>query len=442
MNVLEVADEVVALVGDRAEGQVLVDGTEHALTRFANSFIHQNVAEHGLEVRLKVAVEQRVAVATTTRSDRAGLETLVEEAIAAAKLRPVDQDWPGLGPAAPLGPPARYDAATFASTPDERATRVAAFVAAGDGLQAAGYLDTMGGPTAFANTAGQRLAAESSRATLDGIHQTGTSAGYAHATAAALGDIDGAALGSRAATLARDAADATDVEPAEYEVVLSPECAATMLFFLGFYGWNGKAHLEGQSFVKLGQQQFDGSITIDDDYADPLAVGLPFDADGVPKRRLSIVDRGVSRSVVHDRRTAQRAGATSTAHAIPGGETWGAFPTNLHLRGGDRSVDEMVGSVGRGLFVTSFNYCRILDPRTQVVTGLTRNGTFLIENGEVTRPVTNLRFTQSFVDALGPGRVLGLGNDARMADGEAGPGLCSAPSLHLAGWKFSGGAAG
>ena len=121
MKVQTVADQVIELVGDRAEAQVLVDGTEHALTRFANSFIHQNVAEHGLEVRLKLALDHRVAVATTPRSDRAGLEELVEEAIAAARLRPVDEDWPGLAPAGPVQAPARFDPATAASTPDQRA---------------------------------------------------------------------------------------------------------------------------------------------------------------------------------------------------------------------------------------------------------------------------------------------------------------------------------
>ncbi|NNF87429.1 MAG: TldD/PmbA family protein, partial [Acidimicrobiia bacterium] len=95
-----------------------------------------------------------------------------------------------------------------------------------------------------------------------------------------------------------------------------------------------------------------------------------------------------------------------------------------------------------GLLVTTFNYCRILDPRTQVVTGLTRNGTFLIENGEIAGAVSNLRFTQSFVEGLSSGRVLGVGNDARMADSEAGPGMTSAPTVHLSEWNFTGGAQG
>lgn len=442
MNVQEVADRVVGLVGDRAEAQVIVDGTEHALTRFANSFIHQNVGEHGLNTSLKLSVNDRVAVATTTRSDEAGLESLVEETIHAARLRPTDKDWPGLADPAELAELSRFDPETAEASPDDRGARVAAFIEAGDGLSGAGYCDTQGGPTAFANSAGQHHHAYTSRATLDGIHQSPTSAGSAHATSSRITDIDGARLGALAATTARDSADTVHAEPGEYEVVLSPECASTIMFFLAFYGWNGKIHHEGQSFVELGARQFDPAITIEDDHADPLAVGLPFDADGTPKQKLTLVDAGVSTAVAHDLRTAKRADAGTTGHAVQGGDGFGAVPVNLHMRGGAGSVTDLVSSVKRGLFVTTFNYCRILDPRTQVVTGLTRNGTFLIEDGEIGAAVSNLRFTQSFVEALSPGRVAGVGDDARMADSEAGPGMTSAPSLHLASWNFTGGAQG
>ncbi|NNL13363.1 MAG: TldD/PmbA family protein, partial [Acidimicrobiia bacterium] len=145
MNVQEVADRVIELVGDRAEAQVAVDGTEHALTRFANSFIHQNVGERGLEVMLKVAVNDRVASATTSRSDDAGLAALVEEAIHAARLRPTDKDWPGLAEPAALVAPARFDEATATADPNLRAAEVEAFIKAGGGLLGAGYFDTQGG---------------------------------------------------------------------------------------------------------------------------------------------------------------------------------------------------------------------------------------------------------------------------------------------------------
>lgn len=436
------ADRIIELVDDRAEAQVLVESGNRSLTRFANSYIHQNVGEDSPLVVLKVVVDGRVSSATTTQSDDAALQQLVERALDSARHQPVDRDWPGLaGPAEAPGVE-HWDAATAAAEPAERARRVADFVAEGDGMRAAGYCETVGLTSAFANTAGQRVTGRETRAIIDGIHQTDTSAGGAHQAGAAIGPIDGAAAGARAARRARESASAYDIKPGEYEVVLAPECTATIAIFLSAYGFNAKAAIEEQSFVELGEQQFDPSINLWDDVTDPRALGVPFDVDGVPKRRLDLVSAGTSSALAHDRRTARKMDTESTGHAVPGSDTWGPFPTNVFVGGGTTSVDDMVASIDRGLFVTTFNYCRILDPKTQVVTGLTRNGTFMIENGAITGAVTNLRFTQSFVEGLSGGNVVAVGNDGRFADSEFGPGVVHAPSLHLATWNFTGGADG
>jgi predicted Zn-dependent protease len=169
---------------------------------------------------------------------------------------------------------------------------------------------------------------------------------------------------------------------------------------------------------------------------------VPFDAEGTPTTRVELIAAGTPQRLVHDRRTARPAGTVSTGHALPGGESFGPVPLNLRLVPGPTSHAELVGDVARGLLVTSFNYCRVLDPRTLVITGLTRNGTFLIEGGEVRGAVRDLRFTQSFLEALAPGNVLGIGSDDRFGDTESGPGLVVAPSLRLASWNFTGGASG
>ena len=148
------------------------------------------------------------------------------------------------------------------------------------------------------------------------------------------------------------------------------------------------------------------------------------------------------RALIHSRRTAAKVGAESTGHALQGAESWGPFAWNLFVDGGTSSVDALVAGVERGIYVSTFNYCRVLDPKSLVVTGLTRNGTFMIENGTITDPVSNLRFTQSFVDALGPGSVGGIGDDARFADSEFGATFVHAPSMHLRSWNFTGGADG
>ncbi|NIS37222.1 MAG: TldD/PmbA family protein, partial [Actinobacteria bacterium] len=230
-----------------------------------------------------------------------------------------------------------------------------------------------------------------------------------------IGDLDGSAAGGIAADRTTRGLGAYDIKPGEYEVVLAPEAVATMTIFLAFYGFNAKQVIEEQSFVELGAQQFDGALSIFDDPLGAGALGLPFDVEGTPAGPMDLVRNGVTTGISHDRRTAARMGADSTSHAYPESGLWGPVAGSLVVGAGSDSVDEMIAGVERGLYIATFNYCRILDPKSQVVTGLTRNGTFMIENGAITGAVTNMRFTQSFVQALGPDRVLGVGDDLRFA---------------------------
>jgi predicted Zn-dependent protease len=306
-------------------------------------------------------------------------------------------------------------------------------------LQAAGYCTTRGWDTYFANNAQHRAGGRATMAALDAIHRTPTSDSRAWQFAPRLSEIDGAAGGRRAAERARAAANPVDIEPGRYEVVLEPACVADMLEFLRD-GFNAKTYAEGRSWVRPKAALLDESVDIWDDVNDPRSIGVAFDAEGTPKSQRVLVREGVCRALVHDRRTAKRTGTRSTGHAVPGGEVGGPVPTNLFLAGGDESPDELVADVERGLLVTDFWYTRILDPKTQVVTGLTRNGTFLVEKGMIVGAVRNLRFTQSYVEALGPGNVLGVGDDARLY--EVWGGTAHVPSLRLGSWNFTGGAQG
>jgi predicted Zn-dependent protease len=256
-----------------------------------------------------------------------------------------------------------------------------------------------------------------------------------------LADLDGRAIGERAAGKARTASDATDLAPGRYEVVLEPDCVANILSFLLVSGFNGKAVEEGRSFARVGETQFDRAITLREDVTDPGTVGIGFDIEGTPKQPRDLVRDGVTRDLLHTRRSAKAAGVESTGHAVEGGAAWGALGANLVLRAGDRTTDDLIAGVERGVLVTDFWYTRILDPRTQVVTGLTRNGVWLIEDGAVTRPVTNLRFTQSFLEALGPDAVRGIAKEQALV--LAGwDSIYLVPALHLASWNFTGGAKG
>ncbi|SCE80061.1 Predicted Zn-dependent protease or its inactivated homolog [Micromonospora viridifaciens] len=473
MSELEVAGQVVEMVrrlaGPDAQAEVTVTRTELALTRFANSFIHQNVAESGTAVRLRLHVDGRTVAGTGSLLDPDGLAALVERTLAAARLVPADPAWPGLTPPSPVPPGAVFDEATAYASPDERAARVRAFVDAAGGLETAGFCRTAYRSGAFANSAGHSTVGRTAEAAMDGIARTGGADGVARRCADRLGDLDGAALGDRAAAKARAAADPVELPPGRYEVVLEPAAVADLLQNLAWYGFNGKRHAERQSFAELGTVQFDPAVTLVDD---PLhASALPYDMEGTPRHALTLVDAGTTTAVAHDRRSGAEAGAASTGHGMPGAATFGPIPHNLRLlpaaaraTGGDSPAPvgggtpagtapgggavadadtaALVAEVERGLLVSDFWYTRVLDPKRLVITGLTRNGVWLIEDGVPTRPVRDFRFTESYPRALGPGRLLGLGGQPVRQPDRVDGSWWEAPPLRLASWNFTGGASG
>ena len=440
------ADRVLGLVWalePDADADVHVAVGTPALTRFATSFIHQHVAEREVTVRVRVALDGRWAVATSNRVDGDSLTRLVRSTVDAARLRPVDPAWPGLAPPEPAASQGNWDPATAAATAAERAGVVRDFVRAARGLETAGYVAADAVRAAYANTAGQRLAGHRTAADVDGIARTPTSDGVARRSSVRFGELSGAEEGRLAAAAARSAADPGDLDPGDYEVVLAPDCVSDVVRFLAVHGFNGRAVAEGRSFVELGARQFDPAVQLWDDSTDALATSLPYDTEGTPHRRVDIVVDGITSAVLHDRRTGVVAGAASTGHAVPDGERFGPFPSDLRLGTGDGGdLHDLAGRMRRGLLVRDFWYTRILDPRTTVVTGVTRNGVWLVEDGEVVRPVRNLRFTQSYVDALAPGAVLGVGSVLGTRANRFTPGLYAVPALHLARWHFTGNAAG
>lgn len=442
-DTLDLAQRVIERLGDRAAGRVTVRHTTNELTRFANSFIHQNVADESTRIDLSVERGGRVASGGTRVTSDAGIDALIDDLLSVADASPVSESFPGFAPAAEVPIVDHCDAGTAAATPAQRAEVVKAFVDAGDGLLAAGYCDTVTIDGAVVTTEGFAAQDVSTRATVDGIHRTGSSAGQGHQTSVRFGDLDGAAAGAQAASKARASEDAFDLKPGRYEVVLEPEAVGTVLVFLAAYGFNGRAVADGQSALELGSELFDPSVSVIDDALHPNTIGHAFDFEGTPAQRTRIIDKGVVTGHLHDRSTARAVGASATGRALPPELRWfGVMPTGAFLNAGNTSRDDMISSIERGVLVTEFNYCRVLDPRTIGMTGLTRNGTFMIENGSITGAVTNLRFTQSVMESLAPGAVLAVGSDHRLAACEFGVGLTHVPSLHLAEWNFTGGAAG
>lgn len=455
---LEIATDVTRAGGVRdAEIVVTAEVGESSLTRFAGSGIHQNVTEEVASVRVMVSLAGRTASVSGSGDDPELLRRLATSALEAARVQPADPDWPGLAPPLAAEPMEHVDADTATAKPAVRAELVRAFIDAADGLDCAGFCSSLGTTTAFANSSGQRLADSVSFAALDGVARSpvvsgslspyadsataGLADGSGRAAAIALSDLDGTAVGRTAARTARAAAeDPVDVGPGSWSVVLRPSAVADLLAFLAFYGLNSRAVAEGRSFARPGQAQFDPSITLVCDPLDPRMPALPFDLEGTPRRTFELVREGVTRELAADRRDARRAGTTSNGCAFAGGWAGGGVAPAVGLHPGSLADDELLGGLGRALLVHDFWYTRVLDPRPLTVTGLTRNGLFLVEDGVVRRAARNVRFTQSYVDALAAGNVLGLGGEAELLGDTSISFL--APSLALRSWTVTGNAQG
>jgi predicted Zn-dependent protease len=223
-------------------------------------------------------------------------------------------------------------------------------------------------------------------------------------------------------------------------VVLQPSAVADVLAFLAVYGLSARAVSEGRSFARVGEEQLDPSITLVCDPLDPRMPALPFDAEGTPRRTFELVREGVPTELARDRRDAHRAGTESNGCALAGGWTSGGIASAVGLHAGSLATDELFGGLERGLLVTDFWYTRVLDPRPLVVTGLTRNGLFVIEDGALRRAARNVRFTQSYAEALAPGNVLGVGGEAQLI-GDTGQSFLT-PGLALRSWNVTGNAQG
>ncbi|HXF56927.1 MAG TPA: metallopeptidase TldD-related protein [Actinomycetota bacterium] len=410
-EVRRVAEAALDLPG--ADGvEVLFLHSWGGLTRFANSAIHQSTWREDTGVRVRAVVGGRVGVVSSNEFSPEGARRAAASALDLARVAAPDPLFPGLAPRQDVPQvPDPFDEATASASPEERAEAVAALVAeVGPGFHAAGALETSGAEVAVANTEGQFCYAPSSQATLTTVVSGGEGgAGAAEAAARRLGELDPTEVGRRAFQKARDSQNPQLLEPGTHEVVLEPLAVATLVGFLAYVGLRGRAIVEGRSPFsgKEGVKVCGENVSIWDDALSPLTIGLPFDFEGTPRRRVDLIRNGVFLTGAHDRRSARMAGTESTGHALPPPNPDGAFPLNLFLGTGEATLEEMVASTRRGLLVTRFHYTNVVHPIETTITGMTRDGTWLIEEGAVRYPVRNLRFTQSILEALSHVELVG-----------------------------------
>ena len=387
------------------DAEVVVQGETSGLARFASSEVHQPTLIDNLVVTVRVARGARVGLAQTNRTDDEGLRAVVERAGDAAASAPEDPTFPGLAAPADVTPSDGFDQATAALGPDDQARLATEAIDAAD-IPVYGFFTSGTTQIAIASTTGVALEQRITDASTLVLAAEEGRSGYAEATAARVGDIDPARVALEAVEKAERTANAKEISPGAYAAVLEPYAFADLLQYFSYDSLGGLGLVEERGFFaeRIGERIFDEKITIADDGHDSRGLPKEFDFEGVPKQRVELVTNGVARGVVWDRRTAALAtnGAQTTGHAPTHDElSWGPLPNALVVSGGDAdSVDDLVGLVGDGLYITRLHYLGVVHPREGVITGMTRDGTFRIRDGKIAEPLANLRFTVAVPDLL------------------------------------------
>jgi PmbA protein len=394
--------------------EIVFTGSRTGLTRYANSQIIQNTVQSIARAYVRVVDESRFAVASTNRFHPGSLVAAAERALEAAHRSPDDPHFPGLPDPAEVGAAIsvmRFDDATAAATPRRRAEAVAEILRVTGNHDAAGFYETSSHAVAVQSSTGIDCFDAYTRCVANLIVGSNGSTGYREASSHKESAIDVRSLATAAIKRLDRSKGTAEIPPNRYEVVLEPAAVALMLEFLSYMGMGAKQVIDGESFLssRAGQMIADETVTVADDVRHPLSVGIGFDFEGVPKERMVVIDGGRAIGPVTDLRTSRLTGAPLSGH-YSGSNEFGPYASNLVMDAGESSLGELIGAVDDGLLVTRLHYVNVLDRRAALLTGMTRDGTWRIRNGEVTTPVHNLRFTQSVLEALssahGVGRVL------------------------------------
>jgi PmbA protein len=408
-ELIRIAERVFKL-SEADETEVEIDATTDALTRFANNTIHQNVAEQTLAISVRTVVDGRTARVTTNKTDEESLRRIVSSAISLARNEPENPDLLPTLRQQKYQKVARFFASTAETTPQDRARAVKRVCQMADKNKqtAAGIFSSGSMQNVFANSKGLYAQHQQTRSEFSVTILEEHSSGWAKFNSPDIRNIDPDELAARASRKAADSRKPREIPAGRYTTILEPPAVLDLLGFL-FYDFAGTAVLDKRSCFtgRVGTKLFGENILLWDDVYHPLQTGEPFDGEGVPRQRVLLVDRGVPKNLVYSRATAKKMKAKPTGHGFSLPNDYGEAPMNLVFAGGDKSVDEMVRSTERGILVTRLWYIREVDPYEKILTGMTRDGTFLVENGRVAGGIRNFRFNQSILEMLSKVEMLG-----------------------------------
>jgi len=412
---MKVLEKVVSYAKN-FEASATLKAEDLSLTRYYRNHIHQNLRRHNQAVTVRVAKGKKWGVASTNLLDDGSLRWAVQAAYENMEVAGEDKEFPGLPRPEILQDIQTYVPSTANMKPKERAEAcgVAISLAKEKGLQAAGTLSTGVFEAAVANTSGVRAYNVATESFFRTIVESGDNTGYADRLGRDIREIDYRAVAEEALFKATMFPEAIDLPPGRYDTIFEEYALADLVRFLGTIAFGAEAKQQGRSFMarQMGEKVMGENVTIWDDGLDTRGLAVPFDAEGMAKKRVVLIENGVAKSVVYDTRTASKDGVRTTGHSSERGFRSGPMPGNMFLGTGDSTKDEMLKSTKRGLLVTRFHYTHCPEPMRVVATGTTRDGTFLVEDGQIVARVKNLRFTESMVDAFG--RVEAISKDSRI----------------------------
>jgi PmbA protein len=449
----DILERALAAAG-AGEADASLVSVDHNISRFANSQLHQNMSEESATLTLRVIVDGAMGVATTTAFDDEELARTASVAREAARHSQPVVGFAGLyrGSSAGVGSDplpafhgrgsAELDARRGSDpTPALKARALRSLFDAHPEVQFAGSYATGVAAIAVGNTHGVRRFTTMSDADATVIAINGKDSGYATQRSRRAADVDILVLGAEATLKATHAADRhEDLPPGAYDVILEPAALAEVFEWMNMIAFTGQSYEDGSSFFvgNLGKRILGENFTLVDDAVDPGFLPFPFDMEGLPKRPVVLIENGVPRTPTLDKAWADRLGMEPTANAWQLGSPEHGAAFHMAMAGGDSTREEMLASTKLGIWVTRFNYVNgLLEPKTALMTGTTRDGTFLIRDGRIVSRLPNLRWTQSMteafsnIEALSRERLI-VGTWYNMFGGTL------APVVKIRGWNFTG----
>jgi predicted Zn-dependent protease len=385
--------------------EVVVIENNSELTRFAQSYIHQNVAETDLDLTLKVINEDRISIVEMNSIDEQVLSKNIEKAIELSRISPkLDYHYQLVKPQL-YKIKSKYSEKTANFTPLKRARLINYLIKEvnREGYEAAGAFKTEETTLLVANSEGVFAFDQGTKVDFNGVITKDNSTAYASFIDSDISNFNIKKITDELLSVAFKNVDQVEIEPGIYTVILSPEAVASILDYTAYTAFNGKLIAEGKSFFSANRRKkiFPEIITILDNPLDEFTLPMPFDFVGYPREKIYLIKDGVIVDGVYDHLTALKYNLKCTANTLPPeSASMGALPFNLVMKGGEDNIRDIISHTKKGVYITRFHYVNVLNPMSVQLTGMTRDGTFLIEDGKMIKAIKNMRFNTSVIDML------------------------------------------